>query len=120
MSAGINEQLWIFILMFIYGAVAACIFDVLRSIHRIFKPSALTVGIGDIIFWLIISVLTFFAIFISNNGQIRFYEFFAMILGSIIYFLMLSKVVVFIFSMVFLCLKRIQVQQRSVRILPQI
>ncbi len=107
MSAGLNEQLWIFLLMLVYGAVASGIFDILRSIYRIFKPSALTVGIGDILFWLVISVLTFFAIFISNNGQIRLFEFFAMILGSIIYFLTLSKAVIFMFSAVFFCLKKI-------------
>ena len=106
MSAGLNEQLWIFLLMLIYGAAASAVFDILRSIYRIFKPSSVTVGIGDILFWLIISVLTFFAIFISNNGQIRLFEFFAMIMGSIIYFLTLSKVIILMFSAVFFCLKQ--------------
>ena len=107
MSLSLNQQLYIFFLMLAYGACASAIFDIFRSIYRTFKPSALTVGIGDIFFWLIISISTFYAFFIINNGQIRFFEFIAMILGSIFYFLLLSKIVIFIFSHILTFFKKI-------------
>lgn len=107
MSLGLNEQLIVFLLMIVYGGIVSIIFDLLRSIYRIFKPSALTVGIADVIFWLFLSILTFFAFFLANNGQLRFFEFLAMILGSIVYFLTLSKPILLLFSGIFFCFKKI-------------
>ena len=95
MSPGVNEQAYIFLIMALYGIAASSVFDLFRSIYRVFKPSAVTVGIGDILFWLILSVTTFFAVFLT------------MILGSIIYFLALSKAVILIFSLLFSVVKKI-------------
>lgn len=94
-------------IMALYGIAASSVFDLFRSIYRVFKPSAVTVGIGDILFWLILSVTTFFAVFLTSNGQLRGFEFLAMILGSIIYFLALSKAVILIFSLLFSVVKKI-------------
>ncbi len=107
MSIGLESQAYIFLIMAAYGAAASLVFDIFRSIHRIFKPSPVTIGIGDIIFWLILSISTFFALFLANSGQIRFFEFFAMILGSIIYFLTISKLTIFIFSVLLTCARKI-------------
>ncbi len=97
MSISLNEQLEIFLMMLAYGAFASLIFDVLRSVYRTFKPSVLTVGIVDLLFWILISIFTFYAFFIISDGQIRFFSLLGMVLGSIFYFLLLSKVVLYLF-----------------------
>lgn len=107
MSLSLNEQMQIFFMMLAYGAIASAVFDIFRSIYRTFKPSAVTVGIIDLVFWLVISVSTFYAFFIISDGQIRLFSFLAIILGSIFYFLMLSKVVLFIFLHIFSFFRKI-------------
>lgn len=103
---GLNEQITVFLAMAIYGVGVCVVFDMFRGICAAFKSSTLTVSIADILFWLILSIATFFAVFLANNGQIRFFEFLAMILSSIIYFLTLSRIVFFIFSKLFSWLKK--------------
>lgn len=107
MSLSLNQQIFIFLALAVYGICASVLFDLFRCVYRIYKPSAVTVGIGDILFWFILSVATFFALFTINNGQIRIFEFLAMICGSIIYFLTLSPIVIFIFSAIIKIFKKI-------------
>lgn len=107
MSLSLNQQVFVFCFMALYGVGASILFDLFRSIYKVCHPSALTIGIGDILFWAIISVSAFFALFIINNAQIRMFEFLAMILGSLIYFLTLSSLIFFIFSVIVKTVRKI-------------
>lgn len=73
------------------GIAIAIVFDIFRVLRRTFKTADIITYIEDIVFWAITAVILLYAIFIFNNGQIRFYLFIAIILGSLTYFLTLSK-----------------------------
>ncbi len=107
MSLSLNQQVFIFLIMALYGACASMLFDFFKSVYKIFKLPAFAVGICDIIFWVIVSISAFFTLFTVNDGQIRVFEFLAMVLGSVIYFLTLSPPVVFVFSVFLKMFKKI-------------
>lgn len=73
------------------GIAIAIVFDIFRVLRRIFKTADIITYIEDIVFWAITAFILLYAIFVFNNGQIRFYLFIAIILGSLTYLLTLSK-----------------------------
>lgn len=91
MEVSVSNQLYVFGVMILCGACAGMIFDVFRASRKTFGAGMLTTSVGDILFWLIISVGLFFVIFTVNSGEIRWFEAIGIVLGSIIYFLTLSR-----------------------------
>jgi len=73
------------------GIAIAIVFDIFRVLRRTFKTADSITFIEDILFWAITACILLYAIFVWNNGEIRFYLFIAILLGSIIYLVTLSK-----------------------------
>lgn len=85
------EQLINFIYFIITGMVLGIIFDVFRILRKSFKTSDFVTNIEDILFGIITGAILLFTIFWFNNGELRFYLFLGIILGTIIYMLFISK-----------------------------
>ena len=92
------NEFQIFLLFFLEGVIISFIYDIFRSIRRNFKTGKILTFVEDIIFLTIFSIIFIISIIYYCNGEIRFFIFFALFLGIIIYFLTIGKKCVIILS----------------------
>lgn len=90
MTVSISEEALIFLKTAIGGTVIGMIFDIYRLIKNNGK-NLMLLGFGDIIVWLVLSIVSFEVVFIANSGDIRWYEAVAMLTGFILYTMSVSK-----------------------------
>lgn len=95
------NQLYVFGIMIICGAAGGAVFDLFRAVRKSFGANMLTTSLGDILFWFIISAGITAVIFSVNSGQIRWFEIIGIALGGILYFLLLSSLVMSVMGFVF-------------------
>lgn len=87
----IYSQIFIFIIYVLAGIVLSFLFDFFRILRKCFTTSNLVTYIEDTIFWIAVFITL---IAISNkfkNMEPRFYNFFGLLVGGIIYFTIFSK-----------------------------
>ncbi len=91
-----------FIFFIILGIIISCIFDIFRTLRKVQKKNSIyVVMIQDIIFFIIITVLT--AIYMVNviDDRIRAYMFVAMAIGVAISRKVISKSLIKFYSTIF-------------------
>lgn len=93
MEFSIAQEAYVFLASVLAGLCICVIYDLLRVIRSFAKPSAAITDIEDILFWGISAIVMFFVVFYTNFGNVRWYEFFGVLLGSVLYFFTLSKLV---------------------------
>lgn len=76
------------------GAIVAFLYDLFRVKRRFVKTSAIFIHIEDVLFWLIAAIIVFLASYIISGGETRFYFFTGIFLGGLIYFVFLSRFIV--------------------------
>lgn len=94
MLVSVSSQAYIFLCTVIGGMVVGFVYDIFRVSRKIIKTKNIIVYMEDIIFWILVSLLTFLVLFVSNAGQIRGYAFIGLILGVIIYAFLISYYIV--------------------------
>ena len=87
-----SGQAFSFLLAVVLGGIFCLFFDVFRSIRKNFEHSILAVFAEDILYFAVITPITFCFLLATTNGELRFYVFFAMLLGFIITRLTVSRV----------------------------
>lgn len=90
-------ELWIFFSFFICGFIFGTIFDFFRAIRRNIKMNTLAVSISDLLFWITVLSLCAFFVFSLNGGLLRAFVISAFFIGVLLYFLLISKVVFWLF-----------------------
>lgn len=103
----ILNELSKFLFFVLIGLILGIIFDVFRIIRKCFKNSDLITYIQDIIFILIAAIILLLGIFIINNGEVRAYLFFGIIIGILLYFITISKCFVNLSSKIILFIKNV-------------
>lgn len=89
----VNELL-IFFWSVVAGALVSFIFDLFRIKRRTIKTGRVLTVIEDLLYWLIVSLVMFSIIYLTNDGIIRGYTFIGVFLGVLIYLVGLSPVVI--------------------------
>ena len=92
MTLSVSEQMKIFLVMLLTGAASGLLFDFFRAIRRVFGYEKRITGTLDLIFWIICAAGVFSVSYYVNNADFRWYEFFAVAAGAVIYFFALSAV----------------------------
>jgi len=87
----IFDQLFAFIVTIGIGFLAGILFDVYRVFRGLWQPKKLGTFFGDILFWLIMTVLVFVLLLFGNWGEMRIYVFLGIALGAYLYVHYLSK-----------------------------
>jgi spore cortex biosynthesis protein YabQ len=82
------DQVIVFSLVVIWGALGGLIFDFYRMIRRIWRPGRWGTSLGDIGFWLLLTGFTAAFLLLITWGEVRVYVFLAMSIGVGIYFLL--------------------------------
>ena len=94
MEITVSNQLFIFISCVLCGVINGFVFDVFRIIRRLIRTSNVAAIIEDIIYWIIAAVVLFLFVLKLNSGELRFYQFIGVFLGTGIYFFTVSSFVI--------------------------
>jgi spore cortex biosynthesis protein YabQ len=87
----VYQQLVNFLVTVGLGVVIGLLFDLYYSIRKIIKPSRVIVHIGDLLIWVVITILVFIILLLTNWADVRFYVFIGIALGLLIYYLVFSN-----------------------------
>ncbi|MBQ4120173.1 MAG: spore cortex biosynthesis protein YabQ [Clostridia bacterium] len=80
-----------FLYSIILGILFAIIYDFFRSLRKCKQHTILLVFIEDILYFLILAVITFIFLLALTNGQVRAYILIGILLGFLLFVLTLSK-----------------------------
>lgn len=112
------NQAYLFLIFTINGIFIGILFDIFRVLRRSFKTSDIITYIQDILFWILTGIILLYSVFTFSNGEIRFYMFLGVFLGSLLYMLMFSKYFIEINVKILLITKNIIGKVISVVIFP--
>lgn len=73
------------------GILAAFCYDYYREIRRAFRFKKTGTILGDLIFWLFITVIVFALLLEANWGELRMYVFLGLGMGALLYYYLLSR-----------------------------
>ena len=85
MDIGIGEEVNIFFRAIMLGCAAGFCYDFLRILRRILKGKTIRVGIEDITFFIIFSLLMDVFLYYVNGGILRGYILVGIIMGVVLF-----------------------------------
>ena len=89
----------------ILGVGSAVLYDVFRSVNKIFRPKTFVVFLLDLLYWFLLTFVFFTFFMVFTNGQVRMFAFFGAMSGFLFSFLFFSKISMFLFCEFFLLLR---------------
>lgn len=97
----VGNQAYVFLCCVLGGMIIAFIYDIFRIRRKAIKSNNIIVYFEDFIFWILVALVLFSVVYISNDGELRGYVIIGAFIGSILYSLLLSKIImaVFLFTM---------------------
>ena len=90
----ITNQAYLFLIFIANGILIGVIFDFFRILRKSFKTADIITYIEDILFWILTGAIILYSIFVFSNGEIRFFMFIGILIGTIIYMLVASKYII--------------------------
>lgn len=85
-----KHELFVFFGTVLGGMILGMIFDIFKVARPFDKSNFILLGIYDLLLWSVITIAVFAILFITNNAEVRWYEFAGMALGAVLYFMSLS------------------------------
>ncbi|WHH57615.1 spore cortex biosynthesis protein YabQ [Petroclostridium sp. X23] len=107
MEVSITNQAYVFLSSVVGGLVVGFVFDIFRILRRVVKTANFITYLEDILFWILVTIIIFTLVFVTNNGELRWFEFLGVILGVIFYNLLLSAYIIGISVSVINVIKKI-------------
>ena len=92
-----SKELSIFLSFFICGIFCGIVFDFFRAIRKNIKMNTAFVFITDVLFWILVTLISAFCVFYINDGLLRTFVICAFIIGSVLYFFTFSRIIFFLF-----------------------
>lgn len=86
--------------MTLCGAALSAVFDIRRGVQKTVKLPDFAVIILDVLFWAFACFATLWCLKTFNNGKIRIYDVTGFVLGSVLYFMLLSRITVMVFAVI--------------------
>ena len=93
-----QNQAYLFLVFSITGVIIGILFDFFRILRKTIKTPNIITYIEDILFWILTGLLILYNIWYFNDGEIRMFMFLGIILGTLIYMSILSKMVILVFT----------------------
>ncbi len=90
----VSSQVFVFFAMIVLGVMCGAVFDIFRGIRRMKKLTGGVVAVQDLLFWLSELVLVYMVTFRLNYAHVRAFELVALVIGSFIYFMTVSRYVI--------------------------
>ncbi|MBE5930986.1 MAG: hypothetical protein E7268_08060 [Lachnospiraceae bacterium] len=85
MNREIAGDVRFFLAALVLGVVAALVYDLLRVWRRFHKQTLFAVSLQDFVYWFVLGLAGFRLIYYYNAGTLRFFTFFGMCLGAVVY-----------------------------------
>lgn len=118
MENGILTQLYSMLVFIISGIFIGIFFDIFRILRKSFRTPDIITYIEDALFWLITGLFLIFIIFNFTNGEIRIYNIIGLILGSLLYMILISKIFIKVNVKIVLFIKKIVTSIAKILIIP--
>ncbi len=103
----LDQQIISFVVTVGLGLIMGAIFDFYYVLRCFIKPKKVFIHIGDLFIWLFMILLVFAALIYTNWGEVRFYVFLGIALGTLVYYLIFSKYLKVIYKFLFNILLKI-------------
>lgn len=107
MEIYITEQAAIFFNSLLLGAVLGIIYDFFRITRLAFIMPPLLVLLEDLLFFLLSSIILFNYLLESNHGQIRYFIFIGVVLGWVLYYFSLGRLLIGISAKIIAIVRRV-------------
>lgn len=86
----VAEQVIIFIMLVLLGNLIGVLFDFYRVLRKAYSLRKRGTNLGDAIFWILVTIITYLFLLIYLWGEVRVYVFIAMVIGFLIYLRLFS------------------------------
>lgn len=90
----LDSQVYSFIVIILTGITVGILFDLFRVSRDAIHPGKIVGIIGDVFFWIIITVIIIFLLLVGNWGEPRLYVLIGVTVGALIYIKFLRRTVV--------------------------
>lgn len=95
------DEVYAFFAMTALGTALGVLFDIFRAARRVSIKSDAAVHVSDALFWVVALFMSLRAFFVFNDGRLRACLFCAAFLGGVLYFLTVSRAVLWLFLKLF-------------------
>lgn len=90
----------VFLISMIYGAALSLIYDMIRSFRRVVSHSNFVIAVEDFLYWIFWACAIISMIYTYNNGDLRSYVILGLILGACLYYLLFSRLILFLLTFI--------------------
>lgn len=102
-----SNQAYVFLSTVYAGFIIGFIYDCYRMVRKITKPGIWLTGIMDLLFWIVMGVLSFLVIFYVNDGEVRIFTIAGFGIGWALYALTLSPYIMKALTWIYTTLARL-------------
>lgn len=92
----VSIQIENFLITVFCGLLVGLLFDGYRVLRGILNPKTLFTDVGDLIFWVVSTMVVFTALLLTNWGEVRVYVFLGLIIGFSVYVKLLSRHITYV------------------------
>lgn len=93
MSISVTKQLFDFLLAMLVGGLLGAVYDLFRISRLTFGGGRVGIFFQDLVFFLFCTIVTFLFLVVDNSGEIRAFLLVGELLGALLYFFTLGKLV---------------------------
>lgn len=93
-----SHDIYVFVWCFFCGVVAGVLFDVFRALRKNIKFGTGAIAFQDALYCAMSFYIFTKTVDITNNGELRWYEFAGLFFGTVIYFLHISRFALLLFT----------------------
>lgn len=92
----VRDQLHTLVNMGIGGVMTGLLFDMYRMVRGVVRPRRLLTDLGDLLFWLVVTLIMFVILVSDNWGQVRVYVFLGWSIGLLLYRAVFSSSIIYL------------------------
>ena len=93
MSELIYEEMTLLVACFFLGMILGLFYDGFRILRLFIRHKDWLVDVEDLVFWVVTAWLVFKTLFCYNQGILRAYAFLGIMIGLLLYYLSVSKII---------------------------
>lgn len=103
----VTSQFYVFFITVAIGFIIGVIFDFYRIVRNFIRPKKIVTNLGDILFWVFITIVVFILLVYGNWVELRLYVFIGLALGIRVYLRIFSNLFIKLFKNIFILVGKI-------------
>ena len=111
-------QAWLFLSTVLVGAAIGLVYDAFRIFRKTTPHAGIAVQFEDLLFWIGVTGLTFYYMLHRSYGEIRPFALLGIIIGVLLYFATLSRLVLIVFVAVVNYIKKVVATAIGILLIP--